>query len=320
VNTVIVSPSAGDSTEGNSITADRWARILRTLGHAVSITKEWNGEPFDTLIALHGRRSHSSIQKFREANPQHPLILALTGTDLYVDGASNREVLESLHLATRVIVLQSAALEMLPEEVLAKACVIYQSGAPPPHVPAPSGERFDVCVLSHLREVKDPLRAASASRLLPATSKVRIFHAGRALDPKWEVLARQEERENARYRWVGEQSHDAAMELLGGCQLFVLSSAAEGGANAIAEAVVCGVPVLCSDIQGNVGMLDRDYPGYFPYGDTERLAQMLYRAETEPAFLNELRGLVAKMRTRFLPDTEVACWDRLLGSLTSFGW
>jgi glycosyltransferase involved in cell wall biosynthesis len=217
-------------------------------------------------------------------------------------------------------VLQRAALEILPEEVRAKACVIYQSVGPPPHLPAPSGERFDVCVLSHLREVKDPLRAASASRLLPATSKVRIFHAGRALDPKWEVLARQEERENARYRWVGEQSHDAAMELLGGCQLFVLSSAAEGGANAIAEAVVCGVPVLCSDIQGNVGMLDRDYPGYFPYGDTERLAQMLYRAETEPAFLNELRGLVAKMRTRFLPDTEVACWDRLLGSLTSFGW
>src|ERR1051326_5643137 len=98
VNTVVVSPAVGDSTQGNSITANRWARILRTLGHAVSMTNEWNGEPCDTLITLHGRRSHSSIQKFRQAYPQHPLILALTGTDLYVDGASNREVLESLHL------------------------------------------------------------------------------------------------------------------------------------------------------------------------------------------------------------------------------
>ena len=308
---VIISPAAHDTTLGNSITANRWAGILRTLGHAVSIATEWNGESCDMLIALHARRSHSSIQRFRQAYPEHPLIVALTGTDLYNDLPSNREVNHSLDLATRIVVLQSAALELLPGDVRSKACVIYQSAVAPEHPPKADEAHFDVCVLSHLRDVKDPLRAAFASRLLPAASKIRIIHAGRTLDPRWEALARREERENPRYRWIGEQSHDAAMGLLAGSKLFVLSSAAEGGANAIAEAVVCGVPVVCSDIPGNVGMLQRGYPGYFRPGDTEQLALLLHRAETDTAFTSEIRTLILRMQNRFSPAEELAAWDQL---------
>jgi len=318
LNISIISPATG-TTLGNSITAIRWARIFRTLGHGVSIAREWKEEPCDLLIALHARRSHSSIESFRQTHPEYPLIVALTGTDLYNDMPSNQEVHHSLHLATRVVVLQSAALEMLPDDVRRKANVIYQSAIPPQHAPHPAEDRFDVCVLSHLREVKDPLRAALASRLLPDTSRIRIIHAGRALDSHWETLARREERNNSRYRWVGEQSHDAAMELLASCRLCVLSSAAEGGANAIAEAAVCGVPVLCSDIPGNRGMLTPAYPGYFRTGDTEQLSQMLNRAENEPAFINELRHIVRVLQKRFSPAEEFACWAELLRMLTPGG-
>src|SRR5207237_1341524 len=120
-----------------------------------------------------------------------------------------------------------------------------------------------------------------------------------------------------RYRWVGAVSHEAAMQLLSTCELFVLSSRAEGGANAIAEAVVCGKPILCSDIPGNVGMLDSGYPGYFHPGDTEQLAKMLNRAETDGVFMNELRSTVLAKQDRFSPGAEIAQWKDLLRPFSS---
>jgi putative glycosyltransferase (TIGR04348 family) len=312
VKIIIVSPATHNSTLGNSITADRWAKMFHALGHEVSIASQWDGQPYDMLVALHARRSHSSVEKFKRAYPERRLVLALTGTDLYDDLPANREARHSIDLATHVVVLQHTALESLPELTRAKTSVIYQSSMPPPHPRKPADGRFDVCVLSHLRDVKDPLRAAFAARLLPDASSVRIIHAGRALEPKWEELARREQRENSRYRWIGEQSHEATIELLTSCHLFVLSSTTEGGANAIAEAVVCGVPVLCSQIPGNAGMLDFNYPGYFRVGDTEQLAHLLHRAETDPDFVRELVNAARKIEKRFSPEEESARWNHLL--------
>ena len=53
----------------------------------------------------------------------------------------------------------------------------------------------------------------------------------------------------------------------------------------ISEAAVAGVPVLASRMDGNVGLLGADYPGYFPVGDTEALARLLERLEREPRFV-----------------------------------
>jgi putative glycosyltransferase (TIGR04348 family) len=309
---VLVTPAPAAETLGNSVTANRWENILRTLGHEVSTTTSWIDEDCDALIALHARRSHSSVESFRRAHPDRPLIVALTGTDLYSDLPDNSEALHSLSIATRVVVLQIAALEQLDDITRAKTHIIYQSAVPPAHRPKPAKDRFDVCVLSHLREVKDPLRAALASRLLPEASKIRIVHAGRALDQNWMEAARQQERENSRYRWIGEQSHEAGLRLLSRCRLLVLSSTMEGGANAIAEAVVCGIPILCSDIPGNVGMLDRKYPGFFRTGDTQQLSTMLYRAEIDADFLGQLADFIHALQERFAPEREVASWGHLL--------
>ena len=117
--------------------------------------------------------------------------------------------------------------------------------------------------MSHLRDVKDPLLAANAARLLPDRSRVRVVHAGRALSSDWEQAAREEERKNPRYEWLGDLPHEEAMYLLSGSRYLVLSSLMEGGASVIAEAVACGIPVLCSKIPGNIGMLGADYWGYF---------------------------------------------------------
>src|SRR5262249_12895114 len=146
------------------------------------IRTKWSGEECDMLIALHARRSHPSIQLFRRAHPLRPLIVALTGTDLYRDLRSSADARESLIVATRLVVLQAAALDELDNAMRAKASVIYQSAVAPTDRERPSDDFFEVCVLSHLREVKDPLRAALAARRLPEGSRIRILHAGRVLE------------------------------------------------------------------------------------------------------------------------------------------
>lgn len=309
---LIVSPEPLDSTRGNSITAVRWAGILRKLGHNVSVASDWtrsSGKDFELLIALHARRSHSSIAAF-----PGPVVLGLTGTDLYGDLPGNAEARDSVSMATRIVVLQGAALQELDESARAKTRVIYQSSVATAGK-HPQDNCFDVCVLAHLRDVKDPLRAAAASRQLPVSSKIRVIHAGRAMDATWEEAARSEERTNPRYHWLGELSHEGAAELLASSRLLVLSSKMEGGANAISEAVVCDVPALCSDIPGNVGMLASDYPGFFPVGDAGKLAELLNRAETDPGFLGSLDQFIRKLQPRFTPEREIAAWESLIAEL-----
>lgn len=319
----IVTPEAPGSTLGNAVTANRWAGIIRQLGHDVIVGMEWQegiGNDCDALVALHARRSHSSIERFWKANPDRPLIVALTGTDLYGDlPKRNPEALHSLELATKIIGLQQAAVEGVPETVRPKVVVIYQSAVAPAH-PRPTPEDcFEVCILSHLRDVKDPLIAAYAVRHLPASSRIRIVHVGRALSSEWEVRAREEEQRNPRYLWLGDQSHDEAMLVLSGSRALILSSLMEGGASVIAEAVVCSVPVVCSKISGNIGMLGSQYPGYFNVGDAGSLGEKLHRIESDPAFLESLRRYVVDLQPRFSPETERAEWSSLLAALKVHG-
>jgi hypothetical protein len=61
---VMITPVPAHSRQGNRVTAIRWARLLRDLGHRVTIAQEFDGKPYDTMIALHARRSSLSIQRF----------------------------------------------------------------------------------------------------------------------------------------------------------------------------------------------------------------------------------------------------------------
>ena len=87
---------------------------------------------------------------------------------------------------------------------------------------------------------------------------------------------------------------------------------AGGGSSAIAEAVTCGIPVICSHIPGNVGMLGRDYPGYFRPEDTTHLSELLEVAEKHEDFLQALRQRIIALQPRFTPEAESASWSRLL--------
>ena len=106
-----------------------------------------------------------------------------------------------------------------------------------------------------------------------------------------------------------------ALGVLSRCRLLSLTSKSEGGANAISEAVVAGVPVISSHIDGSIGLLGGDYPGYFHVGDTQALANLLWRAETDTNFYGTLRDCCARLRPMFEPAREKQSWEILLGEL-----
>jgi putative glycosyltransferase (TIGR04348 family) len=312
---LLVTPAPAGSRKGNRVTAERWARFLRELGHHVRVAQEYHGQRCDLLIALHAFKSHASIRRFCGERPQDPLVLCLTGTDLYGDIHTRPEAQASLELATRLVVLQPLGLDALPEPLRGKARVIYQSVPPPTGTVRPRRDVFEVCVLGHLRPVKDPLRTARAARLLPASSRVRVLHVGGALSDELAEQARAEEASNPRYRWLGERPRGQALHLLASCRLLSLTSELEGGANVISEAVGLGVPVVSSRIAGSVGLLGTDYPGYFPFGDTQALADLLWRVESEDAFYDDLCRRCARCRPLFEPARERQSWQELLREL-----
>src|SRR6266850_508258 len=124
----IVTPAGAGLRNGNRHTALRWATLLRESGHRVRVDVAWNGEPCDALIALHARRSHESVIRFSKTSK--PLVVTLTGTDLYRDLPDSAEARASLEVAHRLIVLQEAALAELDASVRDKARVVYQSADP----------------------------------------------------------------------------------------------------------------------------------------------------------------------------------------------
>ena len=313
----IITPAPPRSTYGNRITALRWARILKALGHRVTISSKYEGEPHDLLLALHARRSYSSIRRFQNQHPASPVIVALTGTDLYRDLSKNRLTAQSLDMATRIVVLQPKALEELKPKWRNKARVIYQSVEPvlKDSIRSQANGNFDVCVVGHLRAVKDPFRAAMAARLLPPSSRVRVLQIGQAMTPAMNRRAHAEAERNRRYRWLGEQSRSRTLKILARSQLCVISSRVEGGANVLSEAAVASVPILASRVAGNVGILGQDYPGLFSAGDSQGLAQLLRRGECDATFLAELTSRVKKLSPLFDPAQEEKDWSDLINEL-----
>ena len=83
------------------------------------------------MIALHAWRSADSIRDFRERYPDRPLIVALSGTDIYdyID-RDPAPTLHSLACADRLVALQDLARRRVPAQFRRKVHVIYQSAPP----------------------------------------------------------------------------------------------------------------------------------------------------------------------------------------------
>ncbi len=115
---------------------------------------------------------------------------------------------------------------------------------------------------------------------------------------------------NPRFRWLGELEKAEALQLMVRSQVLVMSSVMEGGANVISEACRAGLPVIASDIPGNIGLLGEDYAGYYPVGDTHSLAALMERTEQDNGFLQLLRRQVDQLAGLFTPENEQASLEQ----------
>jgi putative glycosyltransferase (TIGR04348 family) len=276
--------------------------LLRAGRHRVQVDVSWQGQACDALVALHARRSHDSILRYRDAHPSAPLVVTLTGTDLYRDLPDSAEAHASLELADGVIVLQEAALDALAPGIRRKARVVYQS-AEPRIAQRPPAKAFRIAVVAHLRAEKDPLRAAAALARLPGED-LELVQIGEALDARFAREAEDWVKREPRYRWLGSLPHRQALGWIARSHVLVVSSVMEGGANVIAEAARIGTPVLASRIPGNVGMLGARYPGYYPVADDAALARLVSRAMHERAFYAALKKALRRRRSLFAPAAE----------------
>ncbi|GAC1505626.1 MAG: hypothetical protein NVS1B14_11150 [Vulcanimicrobiaceae bacterium] len=189
----IISPAPLKSTLGNAITAERYARIFRSLGWRVRIARAYDGEPVRCLVGLHAKKSAASVLAFKRRYPERSAIVVLTGTDLYRDIKTSRLAQRAMDAADRLVTLQSSGISELPVRLRTKAGAIIQSAVCVKRRPDARRHAFTICVLGHLRREKDPMRAAYAVRDWDGPKEVRVVQAGRFLAARYEQLAHREE-------------------------------------------------------------------------------------------------------------------------------
>lgn len=314
---VIVSPALAAANNGNWQTAWRWSHMLATR-YQTRIVSNWTAgddEGVVAMLALHARRSADAIQAWAQAHPGRGLAVVLTGTDLYRDIQHDHAAQASLSLAQQLVVLQALGSEALPAAYRAKARVIFQSTTLRQTL-RKSERLLRAVMVGHLREEKSPQTLMAAAGLLEDRSDIRIDHVGAVLDPALGEAARVTMVQCPAYRWLGGQSHEATRRRIQRAHVLVHCSRMEGGAHVLMEAVCSGTPVLASRIAGNVGMLGTDYAGYFEWGDSAALAQLLRRCRDEPDFISALRAQCQQRLPLFDPAVEQAALFELISDLT----
>ena len=314
----LVTPASKGSQSGNRVTAVRWGTILRRLGHRVRIVTEYSGEATDLMVAIHAWRSAESVRRYKTRQPDSPLVVLLSGTDIYhFQNEAPAPTLATMHAADRLVGLHDRVHLDIPKTLNGKLHIIYQSCPVPRQPRRPTGRGFQVCVVGHLRDEKDPLRAAYAARLMPADSRLRVTHLGAPHTPGWADVARAEAADNPRYEWRGPLPAWKVRGFYMRCHAMVMSSVMEGGANVVTEAIVADLPVIATDISGNRGLLGEAHAAYFPVSDEYALAALLARAEADPDYLESLATAAAVRKPQLTQESELCAWRELLDGLRS---
>ncbi|MBA4175485.1 MAG: TIGR04348 family glycosyltransferase [Leptothrix sp. (in: Bacteria)] len=318
---VIVTPAFADANNGNWQTARRWARLLGSA-YRVRLAGGWppadGGGDEGLMIALHARRSAAAAAAWRAACPQRPLLLALTGTDLYRDIHDDAGAQRSLALADRLVVLNELGARQLPPALRDKCDVVLQSCSARRTLPR-TKRHLRALMVGHLRDEKDPQTYFAAARLLAGRRDILLDHVGSALDPALGAQAQALAAELPTYRWLGGLPHAAARARIQRAHVLVHPSRMEGGAHVVTESMRSGTPVLASRIDGNLGLLGADYPGLFEPGDAAGLAALLERARDDAAMLPALQARLALRAPLASPQAEAAKLQGIVARLLGGG-
>lgn len=308
-----MTPALAQANNGNWQTAHRWAQMLRSA-YRVRLAERWDAGDEGLMIALHARRSAASVAAWRAAHPDRPLVLVLTGTDLYRDNDSSPEAQRSLALADALVVLNEHGCRRLPAGLQPKCRVVLQSCTARRPV-AKTSRHLRVLMVGHLRDEKDPLTFMRAARRLAGRPDILFDHIGAPLDATLGGEAAALAAAQPTYRWLGGLPHALARRRIQAAHLLVHASRMEGGAHVVIEAIRSGTPVLASRIDGNLGLLgDTAGPG-FEVGDDARLAALVEQMRDDPAMLARLAASQARRAPLFAPEAEQAGLRQLVQRL-----
>lgn len=315
---VIVTPALADANNGNWQTARRWAAMLRA-DYGVRVLSRWSADAAADevlMLALHARRSAESVAAWRAQRPAAPLVLVMTGTDLYRDIATDAAAQRSLALADRLVVLNTRGAQALPAELRAKARVVLQSTPARRPQADKTTRHLRALAVGHLRAEKAPQTLWAAAARLAQRGDILIDQLGAALDPALGEQASRLAQQLPGFRWLAAVPHAQARRRIQAAHVLVHTSAMEGGAHVVTEAITSGTPVLASRIDGNLGLLGDDYAGCFDPGDDAALAALLVRARDDAAMLPALAAQCAARAPLFAPRRE---HQRLLQLLAELG-
>jgi putative glycosyltransferase (TIGR04348 family) len=314
---VIVTPALADANNGNWQTARRWAQMLAS-GYRVRLTDRW---PMDgplgdeaLMIALHARRSAPAMVAWRAAQPQRPLLLVLTGTDLYRDIVDDTTAQASLASADALVVLNNLGPQQLPLQYRAKCHVLLQSCSQRRTLPK-TGRHLRALMVGHLRDEKDPLTYLRAAERLAHRADLHFDHIGAALAPTLGAAAQTLAARQPNYRWLGALPHAAVRRQIQQAHVLVHASRMEGGAHVVIEALRSGTPVIASRIDGNLGLLGSDHDATFAVGDDATLAALLLRSRDDPDMLPDLMRQGDLRAPLFAPEAEAATLHRIVAGL-----
>ncbi|MBT6167521.1 MAG: glycosyltransferase [Verrucomicrobia bacterium] len=306
----VASPYPLSELKGNSVTTDRIVAMLNEGGVEARGSYGNDGEPADILITLHAIKGAPAVFDFKKKTPNGRVIILLTGTDIYQGLAEGSQIGgDALQVADRIVVPQEAAIRKLPEKVRGKTVVIRPSLDPIAVKATSSQSPFVISVVGHLRPVKRPFLTIETLAQHPEWSDLEVWQIGQALDAEMRKTAEFWMEEDKRYRWCGGLPREESLALCAKSSLTINSSILEGGANAVLEAMTMGVPVLASRIEGNVGLMGDDYPGYFEEGGMAKALEAIMHQRVD---LDEWSLLLADRLPLFSRVRESESWLELL--------
>lgn len=288
---------------------------MLSAAYRVRLVGTWQGGDEDLMIALHARRSAASVRAWREQRGDSPLMVVLTGTDLYRDIATDADAQRSLQFADALVVLNAHGAQRLPAALRPRTHVLLQS-CPARRTLAKPVRHLRALMVGHLRDEKDPRTFWRAVGRLGGRGDLRFDHIGAALDAALGEEAARLAQQHPQFRWLGPLPHAEVRRRIQAAHVLVHASRMEGGAHAVIEALRSGTPVIASRIDGNLGLLGDDWPASFEVGDDAALATLIERARDEPAMLVDLQRRAAERAPLFAPEAERESLMRIVRGLT----
>ncbi len=342
----LLTPFDFPSVRGNAITVNRIARGLRERGVELRVWDcsvsgeaqvEREVEAYRPAL-IHGfhafRVGPLALRLARKL--EVPLMVTITGTDGNHDlfdpdrAQTVRRVLEGASTVTVFHETMLTKISKVLPDLTAKMAVIFQSAWLEEGTPFPLAEGMAVTAdtviflfVGGIRMVKKPLfPLAPCDRLVLRFPHLRLVYAGPILDPgEGERLLRA----LSGRPWtahLGSVPHAQMRSLLEACDVVLNCSLSEGGmANSVLEAMVCGRPVLASDIEGNRSLVEDGVTGFL-FSGPEEFETKAARLLGDPGLRQSL-GLMAQTRVRALYPRErelegyLAQYHRLLPALSA---